>query len=299
MDDQLLSAVYHALFDDPAPTWRCVYGDNLIALIEFFRVGRQLSARQALRRPHWPLWLRRLKFPSYSQFNRRVKTDSVQQLITRLGQRFRRSIPAAHTKIIDGKPLLVGGFSKDPDAKRGKAPGGWARGYKIHALLDAASGALDAFTVTALNAGESTTARDLLDPLRLDGQTLLTDGNYDAGPLYECVAQRGGRLVAPRRKPGTGLGHHPQHPDRLRAITQLEGGAGNRTVTQGRRQHDRQRLRIEQAFGRMTTVSFGLWALPPSVRRLPRVQRWVNAKIALFHLYLTLHPPAPAPACHA
>ena len=107
----------------------------MIVLIELFRALHQLSAAQAMRKKRWPLWLRRLKLPSYSQFNRRVKTAGVQAVIAEFSQHFRGLLPTTAEKACDGKPLLVGGFSKDPDAHNGKAPGGWARGYKLHAVV--------------------------------------------------------------------------------------------------------------------------------------------------------------------
>lgn len=281
MDDELLRRVYHYLFADGISphTKRCRFSDAVIALIELFRVMGNLSAMQSLKRSRWPLWSRRLKFPSYSQFIRRAKSASVQQQITQLSQRCRAQLGSGTEKVCDGKPLLVGGYSKDPDARTGKAPGGWGRGYKLHALVDAA-GAVDNWEVTALSGNEGRTAITLVDELDLHGALLRADGNYDCVELYATVARAGGRLLAPRRKPGTGLGSHPQHPHRLQAIHELEGTA------MGLKSHDKNRIRVEQIFGRLTTVPFGVWGLPPSVRRLARVRRWVNAKIALYHLYL-------------
>ena len=116
-----------------------------------------------------------------------------------------------------------------------------------------------------------------------------SDSNYDSHALYQTTADQGGRLIAPRKEPGTGLGHHPQHPDRLRAIAELEQPAD------GRCNHERHRIRVEQVFGQLTTAR-GLWGLPPSVRRLRRVQRWVAAKIAPYHLHRWLQTRA---ATHA
>jgi hypothetical protein len=96
-------------------------------------------------------------------------------------------------------------------AGRGRAAGGgWARGYELHAVVGAC-GAVGAFRVTPPDAGEATVARDVLPwsgACDLGGATLLADANYDPVALYAAVADAGGRLLAPRRKPGTGLGHH-------------------------------------------------------------------------------------------
>jgi len=283
MDDELLRSVYHFLFPSgrPAHTENCQYSDAVIALIELFRTGRQLSAFEAMNRGHWPIWTRRMAFPSYSQFNRRVKTEGVQRLIAELSEHFRLQLPQTDEKVVDGKPLLVGGFSKDPDARRGRVPGGWGRGYKLHAVVDSC-GAVETWKVTPLNEGESTVAQSMLPCTELSGARVRADANYDSVVLYRLIADAGGRFIAPRRKPGTGLGHHPQHPDRIAAITDLE------ITDSGQREHERHRVRVEQIFGRMTMVAFGLWGLPPSVRRLDRVRRFVNAKVALYHAYIAL-----------
>jgi hypothetical protein len=282
MNDRLLRTVYHFLFDpsDGRRPSRCRYSDAIIVLIQFFRVMHHLSERQAMDRSRWPLWTRRLPFPSRSQFNRRVKWPQTQALISEVNDHFRERLPRGLDKSMDGKPLVVGGYSKDADAKRGHVPGGWARGYKVHAMVDA-GGAIDVYEVTSLNAGEATVARSLLPRADLRGACVRADANYDSVALYALAETQGGRLIAPRRKTGTGLGHHPQHPHRLDALAELEQRPG------GRRVHNRHRLRIEQIFGHLTNVTFGLWALPPSVRRLPRVRRWVTSTIALYHVYVS------------
>jgi hypothetical protein len=284
MDGQLLRVLYHELFHCGKRHFprRCRYDDNVIIFIYFISVIADRSMRWAYDRSHWPLWARRLTAPSYSQVMRRLDSGSVQRTLAEVNTTFRARLPRTSQKAVDGKPLVVGVYSKDPDARWGKLNNhDWARGYKVHALADAC-GAVETFDITPLDAGESTVARQLVQRLALPGVTLRGDANYDANALYVAVAERGGRLVAPRRKPGTGLGHHRQHPDRLRAIVELEQLPG------GCRAHRRHRCRIEQCFGHLTNLPFGLSPLPNWVRRLKRVKRWVTAKITLYHLYLSL-----------
>ncbi len=292
MDGKLLLEVYHRLFPSPASLVprRCLYSDAVVALIHFFAALTNHSLRWAHDKANWPLWARRLRFPSYSRLCRRVKSPSVRQLVESMACRARDELPDSSEKALDGKPLAVGGYTKDPDARRGKVPAGWAKGYKLHALVDAC-GAVDAWALTPLDAGEATVARDLLDDAgpRLAWVTVRGDAAYDSNALYARAADAGALFVAPRCKPGTGLGHHRQHPDRLRAIGRLEGTAGPL------REHRRHRNRIEQAFAHLTNVPFGLWALPNHVRRLERVKRWVWAKLTLYHLYLVLLRRAKAP----
>jgi len=283
MEDELLSYVYHRLFPSPSSVAgrRRTYSDAVVALVQLHAVMRGRSPRWAVDKRNWPLWARRLKFPSYSQLMRRLKTPQVGELVERLGREARAALPHSGEKLADGKPLLVGGFSKDPDARRGKAPGGWAKGYKLHLVADAC-GAVDAFDVTALDAGEPTVARRLVRRLDLTRVLVRGDSNYDSNPLYRAVADRGGRLLAPRKKPYTGLGHHPQHRDRLRAIRELE------LCDLAREAHELRRIRIEQALAHLTNLPFGLGPLPNFVRRKHRVHRWVAAKLTLYHLYLRM-----------
>ena len=287
MDGELLRWLYHRLLHDPtlARTRDCTYGDGLVALVYFFMVLTNHAAPWGCDRRNWPLWcqarLRRL--PSVSQFNKRLKTPSLRAAIEQLNAQLRDRLPRGGRKAGDGKPLTVGGFSHDPDARAGKVPGGWGKGYKLHLVVDAAARAVDAFEVTALDAGEATVLRRrLLPQLQLAGCTLRADANYDSNPTYRAVARAGGRFVAPRRKPGAGLGHHPQHPDRLAAIAELEH------APRGLPAHRRLRNAVEQALAQLTNRGCGLWALPNFVRRRDRVRRWVLAKIALYHLQRVL-----------
>ena len=286
MDDQLLLHLYHRLFDDaniePAGAAHFTYSDSIVVLVYFVGVVRERSCKWAWNKGNWPLWMRRLERPSYSQFMRRLRTPSVHALIGRLNDEFRALLPRSDEKFCDGKPLVVGGFSKDPDTAEGVLPGdGWGRGYKVHVIVDAC-GAVDDWALTALDAGEPTVMRRLLRRTTTDlrGVLLRGDSNYDSNPLYHAVARRGGRLLAPRKKPGTGLAHRPHHPDRLRAVAELEGIEG------ALRAHRRHRIRVEQGLAHLTNLPFGLSPLPNFVRRRRRVTLWVNAKITLYHLHL-------------
>lgn len=284
MDGELLRALYHELFDSDslAARARFRYGDAIILWIHFIAVIHDRSHRWAHDKRNWPIWCRRLPRPSYSQLMRRTKSAAIQHQVKRINARCRDLLPRSTEKVVDGKPLTVGVYSKDPDAQFGRLSNeAWARGYKLHAIVDSC-GAIDAFAVTGLNGGESTVARTLVSAVDLQGAILRGDANYDAGRLYAEVAAAGGRLVTPRRKPGRGLGHRPHHPHRLQAIAELE------TRPQGATRHKRHRLRVEQAFGHLTNLSCGLAPLPNWVRRLPRVERWITAKIVLYHLHLVI-----------
>ena len=310
MDGELLRSLYHHLFHPPGwapprPPAGCHYADQAVAWVYCVGAAAGRSTRWACDRRNWPVWARRcVRAPCYQQVMKRLRTDRVSRLVARLvsefGARVRSAAPAPPAspgsrsqspapppeKVVDGKPLVVGGYTKDPDARRGKVPGGWARGYKLHAVVDAATGVIDAFRVTALDGGEATQARIMLESgcVHLVGHVLRGDANYDSNRLYGRAAALGGRHVAPRRKPGTGLGHHPQHPHRLDAIAELE------SAPDAAKNHKRHRIRVEQVFGHLGNMPCGLFALPNSVRRLHRVTLFVTAKVALYHLYLATAP---------
>jgi hypothetical protein len=54
------------------------------------------------------------------------------------------------------------------------------------------------------------------------------------------------------------------------------------------------RGRVETTFSALTAAGGGLTCLPAWVRTLPRVTRWVGAKIALYHARLTAKKSAAA-----
>jgi len=288
MDGELLRALYHELFHRRKfkTASRCNYQDAIILWIYFLGVFSDRSMRWAYDKRHWPLWARRLRCPSYSQLMRRLKTPAIQAHIHDLHRDLLSRLPTSTDKAVDGKPIVVSDYSKDPDAKVGRlSEKRFGRGYKLHAIANK-HGIIEAFCVTGLNAGESTIARDLVKQVDLRNAVLRADANYDSSPTYAAVAAAGGRLVAPRRKPNRGLGHRKHHPHRLRAIAEFECAA-DRGIT-----HKRHRLRIEQSFGHLTNLPFGLAPIPNWVRRQERVERWVAAKIILYHLHLTQKQPA-------
>jgi len=287
MDDELLRYLYQRLIRSASgsSTRGCKFADGVIALIYFLAVLSDRSPRWAADKRNWPLWLRRvLPCPSYSQLIRRLKSVAVERLIAQINGELRDRLPRSGLKCCDGKALVVGGFSKDPDAHRGKIPDGWGRGYKLHVIVDSL-GAIETFAITPLNSGEATVARKLVGPLDLRGTVMRADANYDSNALYAAVAARGGRLLATRRKPGRGLGHGAHHPDRLRAVAELEGDPAQLKA------HLRERACVERHLGHLTNLPFGLSPLPNFVRRLRRVSLWALAKNTLYHLHANLRLP--------
>ena len=75
---------------------------------------------------------------------------------------------------------------------------------------------------------------------------------------------------------GTGLGHHYQSPDRLRAIELLEPLAALNDFGPSLY---RLRTDVERRFSQRVSFGGGLACLPPWVRRIWRVRYWVWGKL--------------------
>jgi hypothetical protein len=283
MDSELLRWLYHRLMKDV--TWRrtrrCRFSDGLIALAGLHAVANNRSARWTSDRRNWPVWFKPA-LPSYSQLRRRLLRPSIGTLMRQLDQQLQQRLGHGNRLSIDGFVLTVPRHSRDRDAKVGYVRGGFARGYKLHAVRDAASGVIRVAGVYDLSRGEAAVARRLVRRVRLSGHVLRADANYDSNVLYADVSARGGRLVAPRRKTGRGISRsHRQHPDRLAAIATLEHDPA------ARRHHASERGDIERGFADLRQ-RMGLFALPPFVRRRRRVRCWIRAKLLLYHLVLCI-----------
>jgi hypothetical protein len=126
--------------------------------------------------------------------------------------------------IIDGKPLTIGGCSKDRQAGYGKAAGTKAKGYKLHALAGS-DGSLAQWRVAPMNQDERVLgARMLKAAPSVVGGYIVADANYDSNKLHALCDQRGNlQFATPRRYgPGNGTGHRKQTAGRLRSIALTE-----------------------------------------------------------------------------
>jgi hypothetical protein len=177
--------------------------------------------------------------------------------------------------MVDGKPLTIGGCSKDRQAGYGRAAGTMAKGYKLHAVFGP-NFTVAAWRIAPMNKDERVMARRLLRDADVQGY-VLGDGNYDSNDLHDvCLARDNVQFIAPRRYgPARGTGHRRQSPSRLRSMELLEGESpfGRALFAQ--------RFLIEQSFGHLTNWGGGLNSLPPWVRTHRRVHRWVQAKLIL------------------
>jgi len=225
-------------------------------------------------RENWPIHERRCRRPSQSRMSRRLRTPRVGQLL----QRLEREVLAPRNRrlvwMIDGKPLTISGCSKDRQAGYGRAAGGKAKGYKMHALVSA-DGKVAAWRVAPMNKDERVMAKRLLSVADIQGY-VLADSNYDSNKLHELCTMLGNRqLLTPRRYGSARAhGHRKQTAARMRSKELLE----NPSARFGQ-QLFAQREAIERFYSCLTTWGGGLTHLPPWVRTHRRVHRWVQAKL--------------------
>lgn len=215
--------------------------------------------------------LRPPRLPSLATMSRRIDQVSVGLLFRAVEERLRALY--AHVpgliSFLDGKPLPVGGCTKDPDARYGRGAGTMAKGYKLHALWS--TDALpETWEVTPLNADEAKVAERLIPQLSGTGY-LLADGNFDVNRLFDLAWQKGYQLVTPL--PKAPPGRRRQSPQRLRSIALMQGTFGKKLY--GRR------VEIETAFGNATSFGAGLQPLPAWIRGLARVRTWVWCKLLI------------------
>jgi hypothetical protein len=244
-------------------------------------------------RGHYGGLFRPRRLPSVSQFTRRVKGDDFQRILQFVHDELAQRGLVCHEGYVDGKALLVSPVSKDRQATRGKVSGGFAKGYKLHAFVNEHR-RIVVWSTTGLSEDEKTVAMHLLPHLPpMSPQALvLKDSNYDSAPLHKAadVLVPDAKLVGPLRgqdRVGAG-GHHP--------VTLRQMGATRRELVSAwstcpglLKLTLKARDTIERCFGVLCCTAGGLGtALPPWVRTLARVRRWVGAKIVLYNARLTV-----------
>jgi len=204
-----------------------------------------------------------------------MQTERIRLILQGVHDQLSASDRGSILSFMDGRALRVGPHTKDRDAGRGKVGGGFARGYRLHAWATK-NGRIPVWSVTPLNVNEKRVASELVRCARLSG-LVLADAGYDSGRLYDLFAEAGMHLLTPMQRKNAGRGHRRQSPARLAAIRAWEGIAGYVYT---------ERLAVERFFGHQASYGGGLGPLPGWVRTLPRVRRWVGAKLILYHARL-------------
>lgn len=281
MQSQPLSFIYRIV--DACSSGRCRgcrYNDGMIVSVLLWAAHHNRPLCWAAQLRHWPALLRH-ELPSASTLSRRLRTGRVGKLLSRiflllaglfigLRQRCGRLLSVAS---VDSFPMAVGNYSKDRHAKRGRGAGAMFRGYKLHAVV--VDHVFCDFAVLAAHTNDQVPAARLLGRCPLHGY-VLGDNQYDANPVHRQLSDPL-HLLAPARKSNQHVRDKRRNSSqRLRALELLHPpgqgtGFGPRLF--------RCRSQIERAFGRLSMA--GLSRLPHWVRTMPRVQRWVAAKLIL------------------
>jgi Transposase DDE domain len=283
VEHQLWKAIVAVLADlDTPPTpARYDYPDRDVVAVYYWSVICDRPTSWACARRHWPVHLRRRGLPTPATMSRRLRTPSVVALLDALERRVTAPAGPGRFWMVDGKPLPIGGCSKGRQAGYGKAAGGKAKGYRLHALVGS-DGSVAAWRVAPMNTDERVMAERLLKaaPPEVVGY-VVGDANYDSNKLHRvCDAHGNRQLVTPRRYgPGKGTGHRKQTAGRLRSMALTEGPF---PAFAGRLRLDR--AAIERRFANLTNWGGGLACLPAWVRTHRRVRRWVQAKLTLTRL---------------
>lgn len=283
MEHQLWKAIVAVLraLDKPRTPTRFDFSDEQVVRVYYWSVICDRPTSWACRKDSWPLPLRRQPLPSPATMSRRLRSPSVVALLGALQRRVTAPKGPGLFWMLDGKPLPIGGCSKDRQAGYGRSAGGKAKGYKLHALVGA-DGALGGWRVAPMNTDERVLARRLLKaaPPEVQGY-VAADTNYDSNPLHQVCDERGGLQLVTRRRygPGHGTGHKKQTPGRLRSIALTES-----PFPAFAEQLLQDRAEIERRFGNLVNWGGGLTCLPAWVRTHRRVRRWVQAKLVLARL---------------
>lgn len=261
------------------------FTDADIVLIALWAALHDRPILWACRACNWPPSRRPRRLPDQSTMSRRLRSEPVGTLLALV------LLAIAHAgftpsvcAVLDGRAFAVSPYSRDRHALRGRGRGRYERGYRLHALIDAASGRLLAHLMTPLNVAESVAARLLLSRARAqgllaDGALVLADANYDSNPLHRHAAGLGVRLLAPRRTPGAGFAKTVkgglQHINRMVSVvaTEVCRDLGRRISSK--------RGGIERQFSRQTCTGGGLRELPSWVRSMPRVRLWASLKLII------------------
>jgi hypothetical protein len=283
MEYQLLKEIVALLatLDKPRTSTRYAFSDEDIVRVYYWSVICDRPTSWACRQEHWPIHLRRRPLPSQPTLSRRLRSPSVVALLDALERRVTAPKEPGLFWMVDGKPLPIGGCSKDRQAGYGRAAGGMAKGYKLHALVGS-DGALACWRVAPMNKDERVMAERLVKaaPPEVVGY-VTADSNFDSNPLHQACDGRGELQLVTRRRygPGQGTGHRKQAAGRLRCLALTES-----PFPAFAEQLLKDRAEVERRFGNLTNWGGGLTCLPPWVRTHRRVRRWVQAKLALTRL---------------
>jgi hypothetical protein len=293
MEDQLWKALYPVFYDEykrRGRQRRKQFNDAIILLVALWAVLHDRPVRWACRKNNWH-GVDIGDLPSPATMSRRLRTLSVQLLLERVFYRFLSAVAAdafCLCRRIDSKPLPVGGFSKDRDARWGYATGGKCKGYKLFCCWGKAPTVPETLMLAPLNFSDQSGAIGLIDRLKwlhrgAASGYVLADSTHDTNPLHAHAGAHGLQPITPRKQPGTELGHRQHSPSRLRSIALLEPPSIPMHNPEARLGPElyRMRTQIERDYGNLSSFGGGLQPLPSWVRRPHRVALWIILKLII------------------
>jgi hypothetical protein len=189
--------VYSMLRELDDRSFRGVFTAAAILAVYFWAVLHDRPVAWACRHEHWPASLWEGRLPTQSTMSRRLQDPRVVKLFAALEQRVRSLDVAVDdaVKAIDGKPLPVGGHSKDPDARWGRGVRTWAKGFKFYAVWGERATLPTVWHVASMHVSEQAAAERMIPQLTGRGY-LLGDKLYDVNKLYAAAAAVGHQLLA-------------------------------------------------------------------------------------------------------
>jgi hypothetical protein len=274
MEDRLWEIVTRVIAaGKPGP--RQSYSDREVLLVLLWAALHDRPVAWACRPENWSDRRRPGRLPHPSTVSRRSRRAAFAACLDAAHRAMCSALgPSTAAAVIDGKPLCVSDYSRDPDARNGRAYRHFGKGYKLHAVIDLA-GKVIGFEVLPLNVNERVPAARLLPSLPAGVRRVLADGNYDSSALHGLLEGTGVKFYAPPHKLHAG----PRSHRRRRLLVRLMKGRFGKRLTDDR-EH------VERQFALMGNVGCGLKGLPNWVRRQRRVERWVSAKLLLHHAFL-------------
>lgn len=282
MEAQLYQSLYKLVWSLAHPRQkRTRFNDRIIVMVYLWSVLWDRPVCWACDPANWT-GRNAFELPSDSTMSRRLRTVGVQQLIERaLAAGSDLFGPPPLVKQVDSKPMYVGPYSKDRDAKRGYiAAGQKARGYRLHTLNHGRM--VRWFTLAPMNEHDSTTAPLVFRRLEGGGGYAAADNAYDSNDLHGEAAAVGHQLVAPPRACNKGVRDLKHNcPERIRALDLLDSPLEHCGLSGdfGRELYNC-RQRVESGYGGLTMQ--GLHFLPAWVRGPRRVALWAAGKILIF-----------------
>ncbi len=253
------------------------YDNRQVLAVYLWAALHQRSVDWATKREHWPMQAWRRQLPDQSTMSRRLRDPAIQQDLRHLLHLMQRYYQKGRLLIVDGKAFELHNRSRDRDAKVGWASGGYAKGYKLHAIIDDQQRVVN-WRVTPMNKAETVVAAEIIRESSTAhlAPLMVGDRSYDTNPLHAATSELGVQLLAGRRKPNRDIGHRLHHPHRLRAIEFTENRGGWMWDYLRNRRQD-----IERFFSSLVCSGVGISHLPPWIRRKHRVTNWIGAKLVI------------------